>query len=1201
MKKLIYLILILQLAIGTPVLAIAQSIEEESLTPATTTPIIETVDPVETEATTTEPVGFPIEATSTEPTLEKVILDEPIILTLPVEEATTTVELDINGKFVKDDNLSQAEQLKKVRKFLEKNGLTEALAKLDQYEAEQKLPEQMPVVDEAKIQREAEEFANREPFKVETFKGEINKRNVKDFEKDFPQASNTGNLTRAKDITLNLASDNPNDYLSAGNEVTFSQAIKDKADELGRDPLRMFNFVRNNVTYVPYYGSKKGSDATLVELAGNDMDQASLMIAMLRYSGIPARYKHGFIKADIRTVTDLLGVESAETAAAMLAVNKIPYTLFITSTGQADFFVLEHTYLEAYIPYGWSMGATTTDSGPLEWVPMDPSINSYYYERLVDIVGHMKSKGFNVDTFFENYLNNQYGSSSPLDAFKSVASSTLHNFPPTYYPDLNYNDALVESYPKQQNLELIPNSLPYTSLLDLGTYAFVPTELRHTLKFSVKDKNDNLVINNQTLFVSDIADKEMVFGYSAASTSDQTTINSFATIYDVVPLSIVNVKPTLRVNGSIIAQSASSTTLGQKQKYILEFLSPTRVNYSSAITQVSVSTYSKEAISGGSDGIAINTDRVISPELRPTQDTNTTSFVNDQFLYSSALSYIAQNQAAADELSEITGASTLNTATLASVNNGLVVTNSGGNPYSFSWVGLRIDAVVNTTYANRLGNVADNYKEFQTVLLSNASHLESEIFDQAYSVKSMATVKGIKLVNSGTFPGITMKKITSFNESVINTLNVSASTKIIFHSAVQSGKIIYTPTAPVTYGAWNGLFYVVKSADGSSAGYIIGEGLNGGYSACTKAPAPGALCVWKPEDLDRLIKKGTVTITAVILSPLNNDQLEYGKKFNLIVNYSASGAISSNWTETKSLDTKDLGVGTRKVKADHGATAFVNVKIKRNQLGESYNNVDKIIFEISKKYKPTGYPDGIPPDLLKSLIFQESKKTKDGVSGEKIFEPRSYRYEVHKDYDWYSRQSSSSPRTTGWVGLTRYPEKFFTISGKNLVGETISQGKQVPSDYLQFSTNMGGGLLNLSTTQSNGNVLASEVYDNNPGKGWYSRPNYNFTAQLLLAASYGLTQTLYEVALVRGYDVRGGSGTQAKQIDDLFNPSVSIDLGAKHLTDIYTPQKGWSTTFFEYNGGFDDPDPTKYDSVMYANEIMERWNAGNGVFKPIIQ
>jgi hypothetical protein len=39
---------------------------------------------------------------------------------------------------------------------------------------------------------------------------------------------------------------------------------------------------------------------------------------------------------------------------------------------------------------------------------------------------------------------------------------------------------------------------------------------------------------------------------------------------------------------------------------------------------------------------------------------------------------------------------------------------------------------------------------------------------------------------------------------------------------------------------------------------------------------------------------------------------------------------------------------------------------------------------------------------------------------------------------------------------------------------------------------------------------------------------------------------------------------------------------------------------FLYNGAHDDPDPSVYDSVHYAEEVMKRWNNGNGSFKLLI-
>src|SRR6266545_3975439 len=90
---------------------------------------------------------------------------------------------------------------------------------------------------------------------------------------------------------------------------------------------------------------------------------------------------------------------------------------------------------------------------------------------------------------------------------------------------------------------------------------------------------------------------------------------------------------------------------------------------------------------------------------------------------------------------------------------------------------------------------------FHAKLGLQASQDESDIFEDNFNVQSVATVKGLKLVSSGQIPGVTMKKITGANESDIDSLNISATTKTVFHTAITDGKTIYTPTAPVTYGA----------------------------------------------------------------------------------------------------------------------------------------------------------------------------------------------------------------------------------------------------------------------------------------------------------------------------------------------------------------------------------------------------------------
>jgi transglutaminase-like putative cysteine protease len=69
--------------------------------------------------------------------------------------------------------------------------------------------------------------------------------------------------------------------------------IVQKAQELGNNAAQIFAFVRDEIGYESYKGSLRGARGTLWSKAGNALDQASLLIALLRASNIPARYVQG--------------------------------------------------------------------------------------------------------------------------------------------------------------------------------------------------------------------------------------------------------------------------------------------------------------------------------------------------------------------------------------------------------------------------------------------------------------------------------------------------------------------------------------------------------------------------------------------------------------------------------------------------------------------------------------------------------------------------------------------------------------------------------------------------------------------------------------------------------------------------------------------------------------------------------------------
>ena len=161
-------------------------------------------------------------------------------------------------------------------------------------------------------------------------------------------------------------------------------AYRAKAAELAHNPVKIYHWVRNNVEWLPTWGATQDADVTLGSQRGNALDIASLLIALLRASDIPARYVHGTIEVPEDKFRNWAGGFTSITAVADYAASGgIPVTT-VVSGGKITKVQLEHIWVEAAIDFYPSRGAVNKSAD--SWVQLDPSFKQYQDLPGLDVI-----------------------------------------------------------------------------------------------------------------------------------------------------------------------------------------------------------------------------------------------------------------------------------------------------------------------------------------------------------------------------------------------------------------------------------------------------------------------------------------------------------------------------------------------------------------------------------------------------------------------------------------------------------------------------------------------------------------------------------------------------------------------------------------------------------------------------------------------
>lgn len=253
-------------------------------------------------------------------------------------------------------------------------------------------------------------------------------------------------------------------------DVTFSPRIQEKAAELGHDPVKIFEFVRNEFGFEAYYGLMKGPEATLLSGAGNDYDLAALLVSLLRASGTPARFVRGKVRIPFDKAQGWIGMPTGGGMQAYLRATQPAAWASGTSPLAATFVnppagvELLHIWVEAYVPLGSYRGAGGTAGAASRgqaWVPLDPSfkLRDWNPDPGLPIGTPTLSMDYGTDGNGGYYTSVQ--PELPIEAFEDQIRAHLASTFDGSGPPTALDDVLFAGPIRQERPGVLPSALPY--------------------------------------------------------------------------------------------------------------------------------------------------------------------------------------------------------------------------------------------------------------------------------------------------------------------------------------------------------------------------------------------------------------------------------------------------------------------------------------------------------------------------------------------------------------------------------------------------------------------------------------------------------------------------------------------------------------------------------------------------------------------
>ncbi|MEO5625479.1 MAG: DUF6531 domain-containing protein, partial [Dokdonella sp.] len=596
------------------------------------------------------------------------------------------------------------------------------------------------------------------------------------------------------------------DYASSM-DTPLSGVILDQAQALGRDYTRIFDFVRSQVRTQWYAGAQKGAEATLRTHAGNDVDQAALLISLLRASGAPARFVRGVLDVPVADLAAMLGVRTDDVGRALTAAG-VPNRPLV-SAGRISGFAIEQVYVSAYVPFSNYRG-TSADLDGRAWIPLAPSIKSHAF---VPAAGALARIGLSIPDFTAQYLSATQ-SLAPLDLLRPQVSDGLtHVSPP-----LVYESQLSQIAVDAPAIELLPSSLPVRVESVTGEFAQLPDTLRQHARIVVRSGGNDThpVVFDHVFSMAQLLDRRVTLSYQPASIDDGRIADQHGGLGGTPPY-LIHLRAVVNIAGLPATAGSGEIEGGASHRIEITLDSPAGTSFAS-----------QQVTAGGITALVF--DAQGDP---PPQQADDSVLVGEsetkaaRLLSNFGARYLATWDRADDELARLVGVSVMRPfPSLALVINQYRVDRVDGVADALIWSGVGLDAALRPVEPIAQSDNPTAPSDWLTLASLQGSVLEHLVFEQQWLVNSISADKGLAVALQNGTPILTLTQATG-------TAGVNQPPPVLdaISAWLARGYVVEVPRDPVHYESWVGAVWRVRSSSTGEAGYFIAGGLAGGSTA----------------------------------------------------------------------------------------------------------------------------------------------------------------------------------------------------------------------------------------------------------------------------------------------------------------------------------------------------------------------------------